>query len=55
MQTSLVHWLGELDDPRDGPALRYDLTELLVVAVCAILCGAQNVTDIAEWGGVRCD
>lgn len=53
MRTSLVHWLGKLDDPRDGPALRYDLSELLVVAVCAILCGAQSVTDIAEWGEMR--
>jgi hypothetical protein len=25
---TLMHWLAELEDPRDGPALRYNLSEL---------------------------
>jgi predicted transposase YbfD/YdcC len=52
---TLVHWLAQLQDPRDGPALRYDLTELLVVAVCAIVCGAHSFTDIAMWGELHLD
>jgi hypothetical protein len=52
---TLVHWLAELEDPRDGPALRYNLTELLVVAVCAIVCGAHSFTDIAMWGELHLD
>ena len=50
---SLVDWLQELDDPRNGPALRYDLTELLVVAICAILAGAQCWTEVAMWGTLK--
>ncbi len=30
---------SELEDPRDGNA-RHDLLELLVIALCAVLCGA---------------
>jgi predicted transposase YbfD/YdcC len=47
---SLVEWLSEIEDPRDGPALRHDLVELLVVAICAVLSGAENCADMALWG-----
>jgi hypothetical protein len=42
-----VQWFTEIEDPRDGPALRHNLTEILVVAVCAILSGAQRYGQ--EW------
>jgi len=29
------------------------LQELLLVAVCAILCGADNWVDVADWGGAK--
>ena len=47
---SLVEWFDEVEDPRDGPALRHNLTEILVVAICAILAGAQSWTEVALWG-----
>lgn len=47
---SLVEHLSEIDDPREGPALRHDLVELLVVAICAVLSGAENCADMALWG-----
>jgi predicted transposase YbfD/YdcC len=50
---SLVQWFTEIEDPRDGPALRHNLTEILVVAVCAILSGAQSWTEIALWGTLK--
>jgi predicted transposase YbfD/YdcC len=47
---SLVEWLSEIEDPRNGPALQHNLVELLVVAICAVLSGAESCADMALWG-----
>ena len=47
---SLVEWLSEIEDPRSGPALQHNLVELLVVAICAVLSGAESCADMALWG-----
>lgn len=39
----------ELQDPRSGPARRHDLCEMVVMALCAVLCGADSWVDVAEW------
>ncbi|MER7009785.1 ISAs1 family transposase [Dactylosporangium sp. NPDC000555] len=36
-------------DPRSPHGLRYPLTGLLAVAVCAVMAGASSVTAIADW------
>ena len=36
-------------DPRTGPARRHDLTEMILMALCAVLCGADTWVDVAEW------
>lgn len=38
-----------LVDPRTGPARRHDLREMIVMALCAVLCGADTWVDVAEW------
>jgi len=38
-----------LDDPRTGPAQRHDLAEMILMALCAVLCGADSWVDCAEW------
>lgn len=38
-----------LSDPRTGPAQRHDLHEMIVMALCAVLCGADTWVDVAEW------
>ena len=43
---------ADLPDPRTRRA-DYPLQELLLVAVCAILCGADNWVDVADWGAAR--
>lgn len=40
---------GALEDPRSGPAQRHDLREMIVMALCAVLCGADTWVDVAEW------
>jgi hypothetical protein len=39
-------------EPRTGPAQRHELLDSLMIAVCAMLCGAESFTDMALWG--RC-
>jgi predicted transposase YbfD/YdcC len=39
-------WEG-LDDPRSGNAGLHDFYELLVIALCAVLCGGQGAVDMA--------
>lgn len=38
-----------LNDPRTGPAQRHDLREMILMALCAVLCGADTWVDVAEW------
>lgn len=46
---TLTEAFGGLDDPRTGPAQRHDLTEMILMALCAVLCGADSWVDCAEW------
>ncbi len=39
-------WEG-LDDPRSGNAVVHDFHELLLIALCAVLCGGQGAVDMA--------
>ena len=39
-------WEG-LEDPRNGNAGLHDFYELLVIALCTVLCGGQGAVDMA--------
>ena len=45
---------ADLDDPR-APNTRHDRPEILLIALCAVLCGAEDGTDIALFGRVKRD
>jgi predicted transposase YbfD/YdcC len=45
---------GEVDDPRAGNA-RHDLLELVFVALAAVLCGAQDCTEMALFARSKLD
>ena len=38
-----------VEDPRSGNARRHDLQELLVIALCAVLCGGESCVDMADF------
>ena len=40
---------GSVEDHRRGPAQRHNLQEIIVMAICAVLCGADGWVDIADW------
>ena len=44
-----------ISDPRRAWQVRRDLSELLTVAVCAVLCGADEFSDIEAWANKRID
>ena len=41
--------LISVEDHRRGPARRHDLKEMIVMAICAVLCGADGWVDVADW------
>jgi hypothetical protein len=43
---------SEAEDPRNDNA-RHDLFELLVIALCAVLCGAEDCPDMALFGRAK--
>lgn len=47
---SIQHHFRELPDPRDGNALLHPLIEVVTIALCALICGANDWTDIEEFG-----
>lgn len=48
----LKDYFQTIPDPRTGPAQRHELLDILMISICAMLCGAESFTDIALWG--RC-
>jgi len=50
---SLVEAFSVIVDPRVVNRSTHDLVEMLVVAVCATLCGADNFVDIELWASER--
>jgi predicted transposase YbfD/YdcC len=46
------NWFGEIDDPRAGNS-RHDLLELMFVALAAVLCGAEDCTDMAAFARAK--
>ena len=47
---SLLAALAGLPDPRKRRGQRYGVASLLVLAACAVLCGARSPRAIARWG-----
>lgn len=42
--------LGKVKDPRIGNATRHKLIDILVIAICAVVCGADGWSDVALFG-----
>jgi hypothetical protein len=48
-EMTLLEAFARIEDHRRGSAKRYDLQEMIVMAICAVLCGADNWVDVADW------
>lgn len=51
--TSIAQHFADLDDPRVERNRLYPLLEILTIALCAILCGAEGWEDIQAWGEAK--
>ncbi|MFD7657882.1 ISAs1 family transposase [Actinosynnema sp. NPDC059797] len=45
----LLDSLAKVPDPRDPRGIRYPLSALLMIAVCAVLAGASSFAAISDW------
>jgi predicted transposase YbfD/YdcC len=43
----------ELEDPRTGNAALHDFHELLMIALCTVLCGGQSAVDMARFAQAK--
>ena len=44
---------ADLPDPRTGPNVIHKLHDLIVLAICGILCGADSWVEVEEWSEAR--
>ena len=46
-------YFGELADPRAERARRHELLDIIIIAVCGVICSADSWVDIAEFGKAK--
>ena len=52
---AMVERFGMLDDPRTGHARRHELLDIIVITLCAVICGADNWVEMEEFGKAKED
>ena len=52
---SLLDYFSALKDPRQGWRVVYPLREVLLLVLCASLCGMDDFVEIRMWGELRLD
>jgi predicted transposase YbfD/YdcC len=51
--TSILAHFHDLDDPRVSPATRHQLLDIVAIAVCAVLCGADTWVEVEAFGRAK--
>lgn len=46
----ITEHFGKVSDPRIGNATRHKLMDIIVIAICAVVCGADGWSDVALFG-----
>jgi len=52
-RTSVTRHFADLPDPRSDHGKRYSLTSLITIAICAVICGAEDWVGIAAFGQAK--
>ncbi len=52
---NLIDRFAKLNDPRDDRAKRHNLMDVVVIAICAVLCGADSWVDVELFGKSKKD
>ncbi len=50
---ALIEYFSEIEDPRTGNAIRHLLIDIIVTAICAVLCGADNWVEVEQFGKAK--
>ena len=50
---TLIESLAQISDPRSDHTKRHLLLDILVIAMCATICGADSWDDIAQFGEAK--
>ena len=50
---SLISIFSELEDPRIDRTKRHSLTDIITIAICAVVCGADSWVDVEVFGNSR--
>ncbi len=50
---SIEEHFGDLEDERKAKGKRHELLDIIVIAVCAVICGAESWTDIELFGKAK--
>lgn len=51
----IAHHFRDLPDPRLAPLCRHELLDMIVIAICAVICGQDSWTGIAFYGQDHAD
>lgn len=52
---SLIAYFGALPDPRINRTKDHDLIDILVIAICTLLCGGETFNDMEDFGRAKAD
>ena len=53
MTTSIQQHFGGIKDPRIDRCKRHQLLDILVIAICAVICGADDWTEVEAFGNAK--
>lgn len=53
--TSILAHFHDLDDPRISPATRHQLLDIVAIALCAVICGADTWVEVEAFGRAKHD
>jgi predicted transposase YbfD/YdcC len=51
--SSISDHFADLEDPRIDRNQRHRLTDIVTIAICAVICGAETWVDIADFGRIK--
>jgi hypothetical protein len=51
MADSVLTHFSDLPDPRSVRGRQHELSDILTIAICGVICGAERWTEIEPFGG----
>lgn len=55
MSDTFLHYFEDITDPRIERCKRYELMDILLLSICAVISGAQGWEDIEDFGRLKLD